>query len=219
MNGLGESWKTMFYTFTKRLIDIAISVACIILFSPLMLLVAVYIKVVSPGPILADIPDRLGHFGKPFRLYKFRSMIPNAHQYLVEHPNLYKEYVNNGYKLPNDPRFIPGAIFLRKSSLDELPQFFNVLKGEMGIVGPRAYYAFELEDQQKKYPESRKHVEKLLTAKPGITGPWQVGGRSKISFPERAKLDADYAVRKSILYDFKIMLKTPLAVLQAKGAA
>lgn len=209
----------MLYALTKRVLDIIIAITCIILLSPLMILVVIYIKLVSSGPVLADIPKRTGRYSIPFRMYKFRSMIINAHQYLVDHPDLYAEYVNNGYKLSPDPRLIPGATFIRKASIDELPQFFNVLRGEMSIVGPRAYYPFELEDQQKRYPNTSKDIAALLTTKPGITGPWQVGGRSEISFPDRAKLDADYSRRQSILGDLWLIIKTPLAILKAKGAS
>ena len=208
-----------FYEITKRLIDIVGSIVGLVIFSPVMILTAIYIKIVSPGPVFADIPHRVGKDGKEFRMYKFRSMIPNAHEYLLRHPDLYEEYKRNSYKLPNDPRIIRGGKFMRRFSIDELPQLFNVLKGEMSLVGPRAYFPFELRDQQKTFPESRPFVKELLKVKPGITGPWQVSGRSEIGFVERTKLDADYARRRSILYDLYIILKTPLAVIQARGAA
>jgi len=208
-----------FYDLAKRGIDIATAIACLILFSPIMLVTAVYIKLISPGPVFADIPERVGKDSKKFRMYKFRSMIANAHDYLLQHPDLYAEYKRNSYKLENDPRVIRGGNFIRKTSIDELPQFINILKGDMSLVGPRAYFPFELRDQQKVFPESRPYVEQLLKIKPGLTGPWQVGGRSQINFVERAKMDAGYATRRSILYDLHITLKTPLAVLQAKGAA
>ncbi len=208
-----------FYDKTKRLIDIVGAIVGLVVFSPLMLLTAVYIKLISPGPVFADIPERLGKDSKKFRMYKFRSMIPNAHAYLLQHSELYEEYKRNSYKLENDPRIIGGGNFMRRVSVDEFPQFINVLRGEMSLVGPRAYFPFELRDQQRVFPESRPYVERLLKVKPGITGPWQVGGRSEVSFVERAKMDAAYADRRSILYDFYIILKTPLAVLQARGAA
>jgi lipopolysaccharide/colanic/teichoic acid biosynthesis glycosyltransferase len=201
------------------LIDVFGALVGLVLFSPLMLLVAAYIKLVSPGPVFADIPKRVGRNGRPFRMYKFRSMIANAHEYLLQNPKLYEEYKRNSYKLPNDPRIIRGGKFIRRSSIDELPQLINVLRGEMSLVGPRAYFPFELRDQQRVFPESRPYVSQLLKVKPGITGPWQVGGRSGISFVERAKMDAEYANRRSIIYDFLMLLKTPLAVIQAKGAA
>jgi exopolysaccharide production protein ExoY len=107
---------------------------------------------------------------------------------------------------------------MRKYSVDELPQFFNVLKGDMSLVGPRAYYPFELKEQLQKYPEATKCVDILTTVKPGITGTWQIGGRSEVSFPERVQMDADYAKKSSLLYDILVLLKTPYAVLTTKGA-
>lgn len=207
------------YDIAKRLLDIAGAIVGLILFFPIMFLTAFYIKLVSPGPVFADIPERIGKDSKKFRMYKFRSMIPNAHNYLLQHPELYEEYKRNSYKLENDPRIIRGGTFIRRTSIDELPQFINVLRGEMSLVGPRAYFPFELHDQQIEFPESQSYVERLLQIKPGITGPWQVGGRSQINFVERAKIDAAYATRCSILYDLYIILKTPLAVIQAKGAS
>jgi len=207
------------YDIVKRCLDLAGAVVGLILFSPIMLLTAVYIKLVSPGPVFADIPERIGKDSKKFRMYKFRSMIPNAHAYLLQHPKLYEEYKRNSYKLENDPRIIRGGNFIRCTSIDELPQFINVLRGEMSLIGPRAYFPFELRDQQAEFPESRPYVERLLKIKPGISGPWQVGGRSNVGFVERTKMDAAYADRRSVLYDLLILLKTPLAVLQARGAS
>lgn len=209
----------MFYDIGKRLIDIVGALVGIILFSPIMAVSAVYVKFVSPeGPVFADIPDRVGKGGKMFRMYKFRSMIPNAQEWLNDHPELLKEYKENNYKLDNDPRLIKGASIIRKTSIDEMPQFFNVLFGQMSLVGPRAYYAFELDEQKRKFPESVKDIDLALTAKPGITGPWQVGGRSDIGFVDRIKMDSEYAKRKSLVYDLQIILKTPLAVLSQKGS-
>lgn len=202
----------------KRLVDIVGSLIGIVLFSPFFLVISLFIYFVSPGPVLADIPDRVGKNRKMFRFYKFRTMIPNAHQYLLDNPKFFEAYKKNNYKLDNDPRWIRGARVLRRYSLDELPQFFNVLRGDMSMVGPRAYYAFELEGQQKVYPDSRKYVKKLLTVKPGITGPWQVGGRSELTFLERSKIDAKYAENRSLLYDLAIIAKTPFAMLSGKGA-
>jgi lipopolysaccharide/colanic/teichoic acid biosynthesis glycosyltransferase len=186
-----------------------------------MLLASIWIKIVSPdGPILADIPNRVGKGRKPFRFYKFRSMYPNAHELLKKDPKLYEKYVKNNYKLSSDedPRLIKGGKFLRKSSIDEIPQFFNVLKGEMSIVGPRAYYFDEVEEQLKRFPEAQKYMDEVMTIKPGITGLWQVSGRSDIGFVDRVKLDAEYAKNMSLLYDLQIVVKTPYVVLTGKGA-
>lgn len=209
------------YDILKRILDIVGSIVAIILFSPFLIGGAIWIKLVSPqGPVLADIPQRVGKNKKPFTFFKFRSMIPNAHQYLLDHPDLHKKYLENNYKLDakEDPRLLPGARFYRKFSIDEMPQFFNVLFGDMSIVGPRAYYFFELDEQIKRYPEVEKCLPDVLSVKPGITGIWQVSGRSEIGFPDRIKMDAAYAKKRSILYDIFIILKTPFAVISGKGA-
>ena len=151
-------------------------------------------------------------------MYKFRTMIPKAHEWLVEHPDIYEKYKENNYKLDNDPRWLPGAKFIRKYSIDEFPQFINVVLGDMSIVGPRAYYPFELRDQEKAFPETAEHIREVLSVKPGITGSWQVGGRGDVPFPERIKMDAAYASRRSILYDLWLILKTPMALVSGKGA-
>ncbi len=209
----------MLYDLTKRLLDIVGATIGIILFFPLMLVVAIWIKAVSPkGPIFADTPKRLGRHGKEFVMYKFRSMIPNGQAWLDEHPEWKKKYEENNYKLDPDPRLISGGKFLRKSSIDEMPQFLNVLFGDMSIVGPRTYFPFELEEQGNRYPNTKQYIEIVKTIKPGITGPWQVGGRSEIGFEERIKMDAEYASKKSTLYDLSIILKTPFAVISQKGS-
>lgn len=207
--------------YIKRIIDILGSLLGIVLFSPIMILTSIWIKTVSPnGPVLADIPNRVGKDKKPFRFYKFRSMYPNAHELLKKDAELYDKYVKNNYKLSadEDPRLIKGGKFLRKSSIDETPQFFNVLKGEMSIVGPRAYYFDEIENQLKRFPEAKKYIDEVMKIKPGITGLWQVSGRSDIGFVDRVKLDAEYAKKMSLLYDLMIILKTPYVVLTGKGA-
>ena len=207
--------------YIKRIIDILGSLLGIVLFSPIMILTSIWIKIVSPnGPVLADIPNRVGKDKKPFRFYKFRSMYPNAHELLKKDAELYDKYVKNNYKLSadEDPRLIKGGKFLRKSSIDETPQFFNVLKGEMSIVGPRAYYFDEIENQLKRFPEAKKYIDEVMKIKPGITGLWQVSGRSDIGFVDRVKLDAEYAKKMSLLYDLMIILKTPYIVLTGKEA-
>lgn len=211
----------MLFDITKRFIDIVFSIAFIILFSPILIIVALAIKFTSPGPIFADTPERVGKDGKLFKMYKFRSMIQNAHQILRNDPKyaeLYNKYKKGSYKLKDDPRITPVGRFIRKHSLDELPQFFNVLEGQMSIVGPRAYYPDELENQQKKYPHTRKAVKVVLSVKPGVTGYWQVFGRSEINFDKRIEMDADYVRKRSVLYDFWIMLKSPWAMISGKGA-
>lgn len=211
----------MMYPVLKRLVDIIIGIIALVILSPIILVTAIAIKINSKGPILADTPSRVGKDGHEFRMFKFRSMVANAHDILVHDPSYKKllaQYKKGGYKLKDDPRITPVGRFIRKYSLDEIPQFLNVLRGDMSVVGPRAYYPDELRDQQKEYPNTKDAVKIVLSAKPGITGVWQVAGRSQINFDKRIQLDADYVKKQSILYDFYIMLKTPIAVLSGKGA-
>jgi lipopolysaccharide/colanic/teichoic acid biosynthesis glycosyltransferase len=209
------------YIVLKRVIDIVGSVILGILFLPIGLLVALAIVLDSPGPIFADTPMRVGKSGKPFKLYKFRSMIVNAHIKLRTDPKLrrlYQEYKRNSYKLRQDPRVTMVGRFIRKHSLDEIPQFLNVLKGDMSLVGPRPYYADELVEQQHKYPHTKDLVKVVLSARPGITGYWQVSGRSEVNFDKRIKLDADYVLKQSLFLDLYILFKSPWAMISGKGA-
>lgn len=209
------------YNVTKRIIDMLGSIVLMILFSPIGLLVAIAIVVDTPGPVFADTPQRVGRRGIPFKLFKFRSMIVNAHTKLRTDPNLralYREYKRNSYKLHHDPRVTRVGHFIRKHSLDELPQFLNVLKGDMSLVGPRPYYSDELVEQQRKYPHTKDLVKVVLSARPGITGHWQVSGRSEVNFDKRIKLDADYVQKKSLLLDLFIIFKSPWAMISGKGA-
>lgn len=211
----------MFYDLFKRVFDIIFSIILLILFSPIILITIIAIKINSPGPIFADTPPRVGKNGKQFRMYKFRSMVQNAHDILTSDPkykHLFEEYKKSGYKLRNDPRITKVGRFIRKYSIDEMPQFINVLAGDMSIVGPRAYYQDELRDQQKKFPHTKDAVKIVLSVKPGITGVWQVTGRSDINFDKRIQLDADYAKKRSIWYDLYLVFRTPFAMLSGKGA-
>lgn len=213
----------MFYEITKRVIDLIMATILLIVFFPLLVLTAILIKLDSSGPVFAGIPRRVGKNGKLFRIYKFRSMIANAHHLMKTDPKfreLYKRYQKNSYKisLREDPRITRVGFFLRRFSLDEVPQLFNVLKGEMSLVGPRAYYPDEFKKQQQVYPKSKNHIKKILRVKPGITGYWQVTGRSEINFDKRVKMDADYVRRHSIFEDVIIILRTPWAMISGKGA-
>lgn len=209
------------YTTLKRLIDIVGSLVLAVIFLPVSLIVALAIVLDSPGPVFADTPQRVGKGGKPFKLYKFRSMIVNAHVKLRTDPKLkklYQEYKRNSYKLRVDPRVTLVGRFIRKHSLDEIPQFLNVLKGDMSLVGPRPYYADELVEQQRKYPHTKELVQIVLYERPGITGYWQVSGRSEVNFDKRIKLDADYVLKRSLFLDVYILLKSPWAMISGKGA-
>ena len=200
-----ESHKNGFYEKIKRMVDIIFSLILIILFSPLIILLAVLIKLDSKGPVLADTPKRVGRGGKLFKMYKFRSMVENAHRLLRKNPEyskLFYEYKRGSYKLKDDPRVTRVGHFIRKHSLDEVPQFFNILRGEMSLVGPRAYYPDELEEQQKQYPHTKGAVKVVLSVKPGVTGYWQVSGRSEINFDKRIEMDAMYVKKNSIIFYF-----------------
>jgi len=214
--------KSIVYNFVKRLIDIGASLILIIVFSPIILIVSLAIKIDSQGPILADTPRRVGKDNKYFYPYKFRSMIVNAYYLLKTDPKFkeaYDEQQHGGnYKIKNDPRITHVGKIIRKYSLDEIPQLGNVLKGEMSLVGPRPYYPEELEKQQKIYPLTQELVKEVLSVKPGITGYWQVSGRSEVKFDKRIRMDANYAMKKSILLDLWIILKTPWAMISGKGA-
>ena|SRR3989344_5792311 len=215
----------MFFEITKRTIDITASIFLIVLFLPIISIVALAIKLSSPGPVIVEKENshmkRLGKNGKVFRLYKFRSMFVNADQKLKNDPKykkLYREYKESSFKLHKDPRVTKVGKFIRKYSIDETPQFFNVLRGDMSLVGPRPYHVDELTEQQEKYPETVKYVKEMHKVKPGITGYWQITGRSDVTFDKRIEMDAYYARKKSLLFDLLIIFKTPWAMISGKGA-
>lgn len=211
----------MIYEKIKGIMDIISAIILGILFLPICTVVALAIKLDSVGPVFADTPKRVGKGGKLFKMYKFRSMVESAHKILrtnVKYKRLFAKYKRNSYKLEEDPRITRVGKFIRKHSLDEIPQIINVLRGEMSLVGPRAYYPDELSEQQKKYPKTQDLVKVVLSANPGITGFWQVSGRSEVNFDKRIAMDASYVQRKSLLEDFIIILKTPWAMISGKGA-
>lgn len=215
----------MLYDFAKRLMDIVGAIVGFFVFAPIFLLAPILIFLNSPGPILYT-PVRVGQFGRLFRMYKFRSMrmyarngkAVHADELLKTNKQLLSEYKKNSYKLLDDPRVTLVGRFIRKYSLDEFPQFWNVLKGEMSLVGPRAYLPNELMEQQEVYPDTKPFVKTLLLTKPGLTGPWQVSGRSSINFDKRIKLDVAYVKRRSLVYDIVLVMKTFPALLSARGA-
>jgi len=211
----------MIYALTKRVIDIVGSLFLVVFFLPISVVTGIAIVLDSPGPVFADTPQRVGKNGKLFKLFKFRSMIVNAHEKLRNDPKLaklYAEYKKNSYKLLDDPRVTRVGKFIRKHSIDEIPQIFNVLRGDMSLVGPRPYYPDELVEQQRKYPHTKDLVKIVLSAKPGITGHWQVSGRSEVNFDKRIKMDADYVKKSSLMMDVSILLKSPWAMISGKGA-
>jgi len=216
----------MFYEIAKRTIDIVGAIVLLIVFSPVIAVTSILIKLASPGPIFVEKENahmkRLGREGKFFRLYKFRSMMVNADVLERTDPRFKHVFIEKrtkgNYKVMKDPRVTPIGRFIRKHSIDEIPQLINVLKGEMSIVGPRAYLPDELEEQTEKYPKAKELVKEVLKIKPGITGFWQVTGRSAVNFDKRIEMDAFYARKKSLLFDILILLKTPWAMISGKGA-
>jgi lipopolysaccharide/colanic/teichoic acid biosynthesis glycosyltransferase len=208
--------------FLKRAIDVVGSACALVVLSPLMLAIAVGIKLTSKGPVLFR-QHRVGQYGQRFEFLKFRSMTPSSdssvHEKYMEEFIAGKAQSANGdgggeplYKLKNDSRVTGIGKILRRTSLDELPQFINVLKGEMSLVGPRPPIPYEVD----KY--DLWHRRRLLEVKPGITGLWQVSGRSKVGFDEMVRLDLQYAKTWSIGQDLKILAKTPGAVIGGDGA-
>lgn len=207
----------MFYHLLKRILDILFSLTAFFFFWPVFLLIAVLIKLEDGGRVIY-FHERVGKGGKVFRLYKFRSMVENADEILQKSPELYQQMRSGTHKMVDDPRITRVGRFIRKYSFDEMPQFWNVLLGDMSFVGPRAIQPDELEKYHREHPENGRSLNLILSVKPGITGLWQVTARSTVSFDERIQIEAKYAEKKSLLLDVWIILKTPLAVIQAKGA-
>lgn len=205
----------------KRGVDLLGSLVLLVALSPLLLIIAGLVKLSSPGPVVFR-QIRIGQMMKPFMIRKFRTMHANADHGIHHHyvswfitssgKGQEQGKKNETFKLTNDPRITPLGHFLRKTSLDELPQLWNVLVGEMSLVGPRPPLWYELQ-QYKPW-----HRHRVLEAKPGITGLWQVTGRSRTTFDEMVRLDLRYARGRSLWADIKILLATPAAVIKGKGA-
>ncbi len=213
LNSLNE--KT--YFFLKRLIDIIGSTFSLIVGFPLLAVISVLIKLDSKGPVIFK-QKRVGAGNWEFEMFKFRTMVIDAETILQTNSQLMDIYKNSSYKIKDDPRVTRVGKLLRKYSLDELPQLVNILKGEMSIVGPRAYKKDEIENQLKIHPELRGYSKKVMNIKPGLTGIWQTSGRSEIGFEKRMMLDYEYQKKKSFLFDLLLILKTFPAVLKSKGA-
>ena len=204
----------------KRALDVITSAALLLCLAPLLLVVGAVVRLTSPGPVLFR-QLRLGKMGQPFRMLKFRTMYIDAGEnphyefvtrFIKESGQVKTPAKSQLFKLANDPRITPVGRILRKTSIDELPQLWNVLTGEMSLVGPRPPLPYEL---QHYAPWHRRRV---LEAKPGITGLWQVTGRSRTTFDEMVRLDLRYAKRRSLWTDLRILLRTPGAVVGGKGA-
>lgn len=204
---------------TKRGIDLAGSLILLALLAPVLVLVAVIVSLTSRGPVLFR-QVRVGRFGKPFTMLKFRTMRVESddslHQAFVaqfiQARDAATSQAERVYKMVNDPRVTPLGRVLRRTSLDELPQLWNVLRGEMSLVGPRPPVQYEL-DHYRPW-----HWRRVLSVRPGITGLWQVTGRSLVTFDEMVRLDLRYVATRSLLTDLRILLATPRAVLSRKGA-
>jgi exopolysaccharide biosynthesis polyprenyl glycosylphosphotransferase len=201
--------KQLFYSVVKRLFDITFSLLAIIFLIPMFVLTIIAIKIDSKGPAVYT-QYRVGKNGKKFNLYKFRSMCVDADQKLLSIIHL-NEKDGPIFKITNDPRVTRVGRFIRKTSIDELPQFLNVLVGNMSIVGPRPPLPTEVEEY------SMYHMQRLCV-KPGITCYWQVSGRSNLSFDDWVKLDLKYIEDRSLWTDTKIILRTVPAVLSGRGA-
>lgn len=202
-----EGWPVVI----KRLIDIAVSASMTLLLLPVFLLTALLIKLTSPGPVFF-VQKRIGLNKRRFGIYKFRTMVIDAEKRMkeIEHLN---EVSGPVFKIKNDPRITPVGKFLRKTSIDELPQLFNVLMGDMSLVGPRPLPLRDYEGFSEDWQRRR------FSVRPGVTCLWQIGGRSSISFEQWMELDLQYIDKWSLLLDFKILLKTIPAVLKGSGAA
>jgi exopolysaccharide biosynthesis polyprenyl glycosylphosphotransferase len=194
----------------KRMIDTALSAAVLIILLPLLATVALLIKLTSPGPVFF-VQNRVGMNQRQFKLYKFRSMVVDAEARKSELAHL-NERDGPAFKIENDPRITRIGRFIRKTSIDELPQLFNVLSGEMSLVGPRP----PLPDEVSKYEWL---FRKRLSVKPGITCIWQISGRNNVSFDRWMQMDHEYIENWSLLLDLKILLKTVPAVLLSRGAS
>lgn len=196
-----------------RLLDVAVGIVAVIVFGPLLIGLAIAIYVTSPGPLIFAQP-RIGKNGREFRCLKFRTMVVDAtdrlEQLLASDPAARAEWARD-HKLRNDPRITPLGRFLRKSSLDELPQFFNLINGTMSIVGPRPIVNAEVVRYGRRFQD-------YCRVRPGITGLWQVSGRSDTTYRRRVALDVAYSKHRSLGLNIKIMLMTVPAVLAAKGS-
>jgi lipopolysaccharide/colanic/teichoic acid biosynthesis glycosyltransferase len=206
--------------FFKRALDIIGSILGLVAFLPVFIIVPILIKLTSAGPVMYR-QQRIGMGGKPFTLLKFRTMFVNCdttiHQQYVRDLIAGNTPADEGqdvtiYKLKNDPRITPIGRLLRKSSFDELPQFFNVLKGDMSLVGPRPPIDYEVEVYQQW------HQRRILECKPGLTGLWQVVGRSTTTFNDMVRMDLRYRTRWSLALDLKLIFMTPLTLITVKGA-
>ena len=202
--------KGKIYRGFKRIVDIILGCIGLVLLSPVFLILAICIKIDSKGPVIFA-HKRIGKNGKEFNMYKFRSMYENAEEMIENFNEEQKREWQENFKLENDPRITKVGKFLRKTSLDELPQIVNIIKGDLSIIGPRPIVDEELE----KYGENK---EKFLSITPGLTGYWQANGRSNTTYEERMQMELYYIDNQSLWLDIKIFFKTIVSVLKKEGA-
>ena len=208
------SYKKITYLFIKRFFDILISIIGIILLIPITIFVKIAYICTGDFTKVIFVQERIGKDGKLFKFYKFRSMVPNADEVLfrtLELDKIMAEEYNKNKKLKNDPRITKVGRLIRKLSIDEFPQFINVFLGDMTLIGNRPYLPREKEDMGNYY-------EDIIKTKPGLTGYWQVNGRSNTTFEERLKLEKEYSEKATLLLDIKILFKTFIVVIFGKGA-
>ncbi|HEV1935379.1 sugar transferase [Streptococcus pneumoniae] len=206
---------SIIYISLKRVMDVLIGLfGTIFIVLPCSLIIYIIYKIKSYKGGIFFTQYRVGLGGKKFKIIKFRSMVENAEEVLTTNKALYEKYINNSYKLPpnEDPRLTNIGDFIRKTSIDEIPQFINLLFGDMSLIGPRPI----LENELKEYSKEEQPV--LLSVRPGITGVWQVSGRSEVYYPERCEMELYYPRNQSFLLDVKIFFLTIKKVLSGEGA-
>jgi exopolysaccharide production protein ExoY len=204
----------VFHLPEKRIFDLLFSVAVLLLLSPFFFLIGIIIALTSKGRVIYS-HERIGRAGKPFQCLKFRSMYLDADarlEELLEKDAVSRREWKASHKLKNDPRITPFGQFIRKTSLDELPQFWNVVKGDLSVVGPRPVQKSEIIEH------FGPHASKVLTIRPGLTGIWQTSGRSNTSYEERIEMDKDYIDTRTFWMDLKLIVKTIPAMLFSRGA-
>lgn len=205
-----NSEKARRYIKVKRILDCILATIALIILSPIYLIIAIAVKIDSKGPIFF-CHTRIGKNGKIIKIYKYRTMVTNAEELIKQFtPEQMKEYKEN-FKLENDPRITKVGKFLRKTSLDELPQLLNIIQGDLALIGPRPVVKKELE----KYGEN---AGKFLSVTPGLTGNWAASGRSNTTYEERMKMELWYVDNISFITDVKIFFKTIIAVIKKEGA-
>lgn len=210
---MNKQLKKRIYLIIKRILDLVFSSLAILILAPIFLIIYISLKVIYRGDSVLFKQERVGFRGKKFNILKFRTMVPNAESILKKNKEMYALYVENGYKFKteDDPRITNVGKFLRKSSLDELPQFLNIIKGEMSLVGPRPIIEQELEE----YGDNK---DLFLSVKPGAMGLWQAKGRSEIDYPKRAEIELEYVKNAGLFFDVLIIIKNIVNIILRKGA-